>query len=54
MNLMDISKIRIMEKEENIKKTWETPEIVDLDLDKTGGGIFLGDEHTTASYPSAS
>jgi len=25
-----------MEKEEIIKKTWETPEIVDLDLEKTG------------------
>lgn len=28
-----------MENEENAKKEWQTPEIVDLDLDKTMGGI---------------
>jgi len=29
-----------MEKEEIIKKTWETPEIVDLDIDMTASGPY--------------
>jgi len=45
---MDISKIRIMEKEEIIKKTWETPEIVDLDVDKTKGGVNPSSREATA------
>lgn len=39
-----------MEKEEIIKKTWETPEIVDLDLDKTASGPYSGYEETTGDW----
>jgi len=36
-----------MEKEEIIKKTWETPEIVDLDLDKTKSGASASTSEIT-------
>ena len=45
-----------MENEERIpvkaKKTWQTPEIVDLDLDKTSAKANKGGETSTATGPS--
>lgn len=36
-----------MSNEENIKQVWQTPEIVDLDMDKTSGkGVEFSSEIT--------
>ena len=42
-----------MENEEKTKKEWQTPEIVDLDVDKTKGGMNPTiNEATPFSYVS--
>jgi len=41
-----------MENKENTKKARQTPEIVDLDLDKTASGPFNPDEIYTSVGPS--
>ena len=45
-----------MENEERIpvkaKQAWQTPEIVDLDLDKTSGKAAMGGETSSATGPS--
>ena len=41
-----------MENKENIKQAWQTPEIVDLDLDKTASGSFNPAEINTSVGPS--
>ncbi len=42
-----------MTNEENIKHVWQTPEIIDLDVDKTSGKTVFPDESfTTGVGPS--
>ena len=38
--------------EANTKKAWQTPEIFDLDLDKTRGKVVQGDEWEETTGPS--
>lgn len=38
-----------MSNEENIKQVWQTPEIFDLDVDKTSGKFFYPIESSTSS-----
>ncbi len=42
------------QQEENNKKTWQTPEIIDLDIDKETAGAKSGDPGEVASSTGAS
>jgi hypothetical protein len=44
----------MINKEENVKKSWETPEIYDLDVDKTAGGLYAWTEEDIGGAGSLS
>lgn len=49
---MEILNFIIMNNEEQEKQVWQMPEVIDLDVNNTSGGIFIGDE-SSPSHPTS-